>query len=92
MFRNIEEFQTRKGLWHWAHLNSARFRSIAATVYGATFLCRGVLNEVFIAMGNDFLWVLSCACLPIASKWMSNKIIIAKLKALGRETPNSDRS
>lgn len=85
VFRNVQEVQTRKGLWRWWRLNSPRFRSFAASIYAISFLARGALNEVFISFENDLLWVLSCAFLPIAIRWIADNAIIRGLIKRGAE-------
>ncbi len=84
-FRNVHEVQTRKGLWRWWSLNSPRFRSFAATIYAISFMVRGALNEFFISLENDLLWVISCASLPIAIRWIADNAIVRGLIKLGAE-------
>lgn len=75
-FRNVREVQTSRAIWQWSHLNSDRFRAYAAKVHGAVLILRGVLNEVFVAVAIDVLWVISLALVPQLLRRFSDRFIV----------------
>jgi hypothetical protein len=88
-FRNTKEVVGAKALWSWWRLQSPRMSAFAATVHGTTLLIRGGINELVIALEVDLLWILSCAALPIASKWFCDTAIIRGLVKRGAIYRNS---
>ena len=79
--RNVEEVVKSRPLWPWWKLT--KYGSFAAVINGVSYVLRGGLNEVFIAIDIDFLWILSCAILPISIRWCRDTAIVRGLVKRG---------
>lgn len=77
--RHIEEIRQSPAWWNWSKIRSANLSKFAATIQGFGCLILAAGNELFIAIGNEPLWVLSCALLPLIRYWCTNLYIVRGL-------------
>ncbi|MEO9897338.1 MAG: hypothetical protein ABJD13_04330 [Paracoccaceae bacterium] len=83
VFRNVKEVVNTRTIWNWWKLKSPKHSSFAACIYGSALMIRGGLNELFLAVDIDLVWIISCAVLPIITRWCSDTAIVRGLVRRG---------